>query len=342
MPIQYGAKVDVRGKATENILTDIYFQNKTISEGKVTFNADIKSGSIITESAIDAVLQAYTGQALSSAGSIELIDYLVVPNKFEFKHEFLEETLRSSRFNTTMSPGAWNIQSSEFDEKVLFEYGPKASSEAEKLFWGGITAATKTAIAALTPGAGQGSITAATQTKVAAMTAGLMDGVIATALYNDQFKSAGLGSFIKVAGTVLTSANIAAEYAKVYAAIPAAVLEDEVNPVVIYAPYSHRQLMRIANNAVGAAQQINFLFEDASNTSKVFYNGVEVLFVPMPEGYMYAAKKTHVSWNTDLTEDLNTVQVDKKQADSDVKFIRMVFTMKAVINKQAFNVLYGS
>jgi hypothetical protein len=35
-------------------------------------------------------------------------------------------------------------------------------------------------------------------------------------------------------------------------------LADTVSPVVIYAPRAWKQLIRIANNSVGAAQQVNF------------------------------------------------------------------------------------
>jgi hypothetical protein len=36
----------------------------------------------------------------------------------------------------------------------------------------------------------------------------------------EPYKTASLGSYIKVAGATITSANIAAEYAKIYEAIP--------------------------------------------------------------------------------------------------------------------------
>lgn len=298
----------------------------------------------MTEFKTNPSLQLYTGNALPFQGDIEVKDYNCVPVKFESKSSFLEEALRSSRFNASMAPGAWNIDSSEFNTTVLADYGPKTSAAAELEFWSGISAATKTAIAALTPGAGQGAITAATQAKVAAMTANStgFDGVLATILYNDNFKAAGLGNYIKVTGVAsITAANIAAEYAKLYQAIVPAVLDDNLDPAVIYAPRSHRQLMRTANNSVGAAQQINFLFESTDNQSKVFYNGVEVLFVPLPEGYMYASQRSNVTWNTDLDADLNVVQIDKVQADADVKFIRMIFTMDATIMRQSQSVLYG-
>ncbi len=337
MAITY-TPVDIRGVAVKPILQQVFYQNKTVSDGYVTFNTDIKAGTIFTEAGVGVTAQLYTGLSLASAGSMTITDRTITPTKLEYKQTFLEEALRSSRFNTTMAGGAWNVESSEFASEVLAMTGPAVSQDAETLFWGGITAATKTAIAGLTPGAGQGSITAATQTAVAGLTAGFVDGVFSKVLYDN----AALGGYIKVTGTTITSTNIAAEYAKVYAAIPAENLADTVSPVVMYAPRSHKQLMRIANNSVGAAQQINFLFDSAANDSKCYYNGVEVLFVPAPTANLiYAQRKAAVSWNTDFTDDINKFEVGKVANDGDLKFVRSIYTLAANVGQATKGVLYG-
>jgi hypothetical protein len=330
--------VDIRGVAVEPILEEVLFANKTIADGYVTFNTDIKAGTIFTEAGVDVTAQLYTGSALSSSGSMNITDRTITPTKLEYKQTFLQDSLRSSRFNRTMNPGAFNIESSEFASTVLAMVGPNVSQDAENIFWGGITSATKTAIAALTPNAAQGSITAATQTAVAALTAGLVDGVFAKVLYDQS----AIGGYIKVTGTTVTSANIAAECAKIYAAIPAENLADTVNPTVIYAPRAWRQLARIANNAVGAAQQINFLFDSAANDSKCYYNGVEILFVPTPNNLMaYAQRKVAVSWNTDLLDDVNRFEVGKLVNDGDVQFVRSIYTLAANVGQATKGVLYG-
>jgi hypothetical protein len=111
----------------------------------------------------------------------------------------------------------------------------------------------KVAIAALVPGAGQGSITAASQTATAVFGCWTLMVFFAKVLYDN----AAIGGYIKVTGTTVTSANIAAECAKIYSVIPPENLADTVSPVVIYAPRAWKQLIRIANNSVGAAQQVN-------------------------------------------------------------------------------------
>lgn len=341
MAISY-TPVDIRGHAVEPIFEEILYANKTIEKGYVVFNDRIKANTIISEGSVDVTAQLYTGQALSSSGSMTVTDRAVTPLKLEYKQTFLEEALRTSRFNRDMKPGAWNIESNEFASKVLATYGANVSEDAEAKFWGAISSTTKTAIAALTPGAGQGSITAATQTAVAALTADAtgMDGVFAKLLYDN----GALGSYIKVTGTTVTSSNIAAEFSKIYQAIPANVLENTKagQEAVIWAPRAWKQLIKIANNAVGAAQQVNFLVEGSGASERIFYNGVEIFFVPTPNNLMaYANSRDAISWNTDLVDDVTRFEVGKVANDGDLKFVRAIYTMAAHVVRAANGVLYG-
>ena len=333
-----GTQIDIRGKAVEPILEEVLFANKTVSEGYVTFATDIKAGTVFTEAGVDVTAQLYTGSALSSSGSMNIVDRVITPTKLEYKQTFLQEALRAGRFGRSMNPGAFNIESSEFASTVLAQYAPNISQDAESLFWGGMTAATQTAIAALTANDAQGSITAATKTAIALLSPKLVDGVFAKALYDN----AALGGYIKVKGTTVTSSNIADECAKIYAAIPSENLADTVSPTVIYAPRAWRQLARIANNAKGAAQQINFEFESGAVDARCYYNGVEMLFVPAPNDLMaYAQRKAAVMWCTDLLDDVNAFIVDKLTPDADTQFVRSIYTLAANVGQASKGVLYG-
>lgn len=338
MAISYTG-VDIRGKAVEPILQEVFFDNKTIKEGYVTFNDDIKAGTIFTEAGVDVTAQLYTGAALSNSGSMTVTDRIITPTKLEYKQTFLQESLRAGRFGRSMNPRAFNIESSEFASTVLAQYAPAVSEDCEKIFWGGITAATKTAIASLTPGAGQGSITASTQTAVASLTAGLVDGVFAKVLYDQS----AVGQYVKVIGTTVTAANIATEVGKIFLAIPSENLNDTVSPTVIYCPRAWKQLCYNANNAVGAAQQINFQIDGSNfNTSKIFYNGIEMLFVPTPNNLMaYAQRKAAVSFNTDLLDDVNRFEVGKLVNDGDTQFVRTIYTLASNVGQATKGVLYG-
>lgn len=338
MAISYSTATEPRD-VIEKILEEVLFENKTIKDGYVTFNDNIKAGTIFSEASVAVTAQLYTGAALSNSGSMTVTDRVITPTKLEYKQTFLEEALRSSRFKRSMKPGAWNIESSEFASTVLAKYGPNVSEDAESIFWAGITSATKTAIAGLTPGAGQGSMTAATQTAVASLTAGLVDGVFAKVLYDNS----AVGSYIKVTGTTVTKSNIATEIDKIFQAIPVENLNDTESPVVIYCPRAWKQMCYAANNAVGAAQQINFDIVGAEfGTSKVYFQGVELLFVPTPNNLMaYAQRKAAVSWNTDLLDDVAKFEVGLVANDGDTKFIRTIYTLNANVGQASKGVLYG-
>lgn len=339
MSITYTGASTIKGPNLVPVLQEIFFTNKTIENGWVTFNDDMKEGTIITNASVTATAQAYTGAALSASGGISITDRVVSLTKLEYKDTFLEESIRASRFNKDMKQGAWEIESNEFNTKVLGMYAPKMSADAERLFWGGVTSATKTAVAALTPGASQGSITAAAQTAFAGLTAGLVDGIFSKAFYDN----GAIGGYIKVTGTTVTAANIAAEVAKIYAAIPAEMLDDATDPVLIYCPRAWKQLVYNANNTVGAAQQVNFQIEGTNfSTSKVYYNGVEMVFVPVPSNlWAYANRVSRVMWNSDSTADVSKIEIGKVANDGDTKFIRGIYTIQAHIADATKGVLYG-
>ena len=338
MAISYTSPVTMNGPNLVPVIEQLYFDNKTIGKGYVTFNDNIKAGTILTDELVTVTAQLYTGSALSSSGSIALTDRAVTLTKLEYKQTFLDETIRATRFNQDMKKGAWEIESNEFATKVLGKYGPLVSQDAETIFWGGVTSGTKTAVAGLSPGAGQGSITAAAQTAFAGLTAGLVDGIFSKAFYDN----GAIGGYIKVTGTTVTAANIAAECAKIYAAIPAVALNDDNDPVVIYCPRAWKQLVYNANNAVGAAQQINFLIEGTGSDARFYYNNVEMLFVPVPSNlWAYAHQKSKVMWNTDLLDDVNKVEIGKVANDGDLRFIRSIYCIHTHIATATNGVLYG-
>lgn len=323
--------VDIRGKAYEPVLEELLFENKTISENLVSFESDVKNETIFTENTNSVTLQAFASGAPTSQGTFNLTDTAVTPTKVMYYHEFDPNTLRPSRFKRSMKPGAWEMASTEFERVVLAAYGKEISSDAETKWWGGITTATKTAIAALTPGAGQNAVGAAEQTWAAAQTATQFDGVIAKMIYNN----GALGGRIKVAGTTLSSTNVATEYAKVYAAIPAVVLAQTEKPY-IYAPYSNKQFINIFN----VSATYRDLFAVDIKADKYFYNGIEIKFVPLPENVVIAALPSNLVWCTDLVADINKMEINKIANNREDMFVKHIFTIAAHVARQAYNVLY--
>lgn len=334
------SSVAYRGKAAEPIIEELLFENATISENLVTFEDDVKAETIFTEASAEAVMQAYTSGAPVAAGGLNAFDVTVTPIKVQYYDEFDPNTLRFSRFKRDMKAGAWNILSDEFERVVIGGlYAKKVSLDQEAKFWNNALAATKTAVAALTPGAGQTSVGVAEQALVAATTAGLFDGVVQKMIYNSSNAAGtpGVGGRVKVAGTTITSANIKAEYDKLYAAIDPVTLNGAVTPPYIYAPRSHKQMINIYNNDPANPREAFDVSDDKKSYS---YNGVEIKFVPLPENVMIAAKKEHIFWCTDLISDINTIQVDKIAANREDMFHKANMTIVPHVANQSFNTLY--
>lgn len=338
MPITY-TPVAIRGVAAEPIIEEILFENKTIAEDLVTFETDVKAETIFTETTATAVLQAYTSGVPTTAGSLNAFDTVVTPTKVQFYQEFDPNTLRFSRFKRDMKPGAWEIMSDEFQKIVIGGlYAKQISLAAENEFWNGVTSAQKTAIAGLTPGAPNTSVSAAEQAIVAGLSASQVNGVLATMLYNSS-NTAGtpaVGGRIKVAGATITSANIKAEYDKVYAAIPAVVLNVSEQPF-IYAPRSHKQMIIQANNVTTDYKKP---FDVDASATKFYFNGLEIKFVPIPEKVIICALKSHLVWATDLQADINNMQLDKIANNREDMFMKNNMTLAAHVANQRFNVLY--
>lgn len=323
--------VDIRGKAYEPVLEELLFENKTVSENLVSFETDVKNESIFTENTNIVALQAYASGAPTSNGTLTLVDTNVTPTKVMFYQEFDPNTLRPSRFKRSMKPGAWEMMSTEFERTVLAAYGKEVSLDAESKWWSGILAATKTSIAALSPGTANNQVGAAEQTWAAAQTATQFDGVVAKMIYNN----GALGTRVKVAGTTISSTNVATEYGKVYAAIPAVVLAQTEKPY-LYAPYSHKQFINIFN----VSATYRDLFSVDIKADKYFYNGIEIKFVPVPENCIIAALPSNLIWCTDLVADINRMEINKIANNREDMFVKHIFTIAAHVARQANNVLY--
>lgn len=338
MAITYN-KVDIRGVAAEPIIEEILFENQTIAKGLVTFETDVKAETIFTEASATATLQEFVCGLPTSDGELSAFDTVVTPKKGMFYQEFCPDNLRFSRFKRDMNPGAWNTTSTEFERIVIGGiYAKKISLALENEFWNGVTAATKTAVAALTAGAGQNAVGAAEKTLIAGLAASQIDGIVAKLIYNNSnpAQTAGLGGRIKVAGATLSAANIKAEFDKIYAAIPAEIIANNEQPI-IYAPKNVKQMIIAANNVVSDFKKP---FDVNPSATEFYFNGLLIEFVPLPNNVVIAALKSHLFWVTDLASDNNTMKIDKIAENREDMFIKNVMTIGAHVANQKFNVLY--
>jgi len=337
MAISYSQLVTINGVAADPVISEIIFENKTISEGLVSFETGIKAGTIFSENVNTTTMQAWAVNP-SASGTIGINDVLITPVKVEYLDSFTPNDLRTSRFNRDMKPGAWNDVSDEFAKMILNGVAKSISADAETKFWNGATSATKTAVAALTAGTANTSVGAAEKTKVAALPTGQIDGIVAKMIYNNSnaTDTAGVGTRIKVAGTTVVYTNIKAEYDKIFTAIPAVALNQTEKPV-LYAPKSHKQMIIQANNVT---TDYTKPFTADASYDNIYFNGLKVEFVPTPENVVIAAHKSNLVWCTDLVADVNTMEINKIANNQEKMFLKNNMTLAAHVVNQKFNVLY--
>lgn len=331
----------------EQIQQELYAESNTIRDGLIDIQEGHKSGADVYESSVTVTATAATTTGVTATGDIDLNANKtgVALVSYQFEDVVDENALKGTRFERSMAKGAFNIVSSEFDQKVLIQVAPAIGENVEAMIWNGATTAHKARIAALTAGAGQGSISAGAQTLAAAMPVNLVSSIPAVLLENDSqakvVAGAGVGDYIKVLSiATVTSATIAAEYAKAYAVAPSKAINHSSEPCEIFAPLGDRQLIKVANNAVGAAQQVNFLVEGSGENETISYNGHKINFVPLV-GFRIFAIPSYLKWLMDLTSDVSTLNMGEMANGSMQRYVKNIQTAAAWVVGQKYITLYG-
>ena len=342
MAITYTGTKTEAGEYAE-IVQEIYADSPTFRGETIELVEGHKSGLDVYESSAEITFSA-ANYGPVTADNVNLKAQKSIVNLKTFNVEGIidESSLKGTRFEKSMKAGAYNVVSDEFDQKVLIQVQPAVGAKLESWVWNGATAATKAAIAALVPGAGQGSVSAGAQALVAAMPVTLFDSVPATMIYNDsQSKAvpgAGLGDYLKVAGTTVTTANIVAEYVKKYNAIPNDVLVMTGDDApVIFAPKAHYKLIKSVNRVQGAALQENFV---GNSFNDMYFNDVRIIFVDLA-GFSIVAQKKNLKLVMDLLSDSSQLIIEKEANASTRRILKLINSMTTWIVKQKYNVLYN-
>jgi len=342
MAITYTGTKVAQSEYTD-IIQEVYSDSPTFRGETIEIVEGHKSGMDIYESSAEVTFSnANYGQVTSDNVALKAQKSTVNLKTFNVEGIIDESSLLGTRFQKSMKAGAYEVVSDEFDQKVLIQVQPATSAKLESWVWNGATTATKAAIAALTPGAGQGSITAAAQTKVAAMPTTLFDSIPATMLYNDSnskaVPGAGLGDYIKVTGTTITTSNIVAEYVKIFNAIPNDVLVMTGDDApVIFAPKAHYKLIKAVNRVQGAALQENFV---GSSFNDMSFNDVKIVFVDLVD-FVICAQKYNLKLVMDLMSDSSQLIIEKEANASTRRILKIINTMTTWVVKQKWNVLYN-
>ena len=342
MAITYTGTKTEAGEYAE-IVQEIYADSPTFRGETIELVEGHKSGLDVYESSAEITFSAANyGPVTADNVALKAQKSIVNLKTFNVEGIIDESSLKGTRFERSMKAGAFNVISDEFDQKVLIQVQPAVGAKLESWVWNGATAATKAAIAALVPGAGQGSVSAGAQTLVAAMPTTLFDSVPATMIYNDsQSKAvpgAGLGDYLKVAGTTVTSANIVAEYVKRYNAIPNDVLVMTGDDApIIYAPKAEYKLIKSVNRVQGAALQENFI---GNSFNDMYFNDVKIIFVDLV-GFAIVAQKMNLKLVMDLLSDSSQLIIEKEANASTRRILKLINSMTTWVVKQKYNVLYN-
>lgn len=331
----------------ERIQQEIYAESYTIRDGIIDIDQNHKSGADVYESSVSVFVGAATTGPVTTTGNIDLdVNKTGVPLiSYQYSDTIDENSLKGTRFERSMAAGAFNIDSSEFDQKVLIQVAPAIGEQVEGFIWNGSTVAQKAAIAALTPGAAQGSISAGAQTLIAASPSNLFNSLTSTILYNTSNSKAaagaGLGDYIKVPNIVaVTQLNIAQEYGKMYAIAPSKAVNHRTESPKIFAPLGDRQLIKLANNSVGAASNKNFVIDGFGDTEKMYYNGLEICFVPLV-GFRILAIPSYLKLLMDLTSDVSLLDIGQVANGARQRYIKNIQTAATWVVGQKYITLYG-
>lgn len=330
----------------EEIFKDVYSEARTLSNGLVNVDINHKSNTEVTETTTSVLQQAYDidGVDLTGAGTVNDTYATVVNlNKFQYDGKVLYNQLNGTRFEKSIKAGAADYISGEYEQKVVANRIPAIGASVEKSIWNGATTALKASIAGLTAGASQGSLTAYGQALIPLMPTNQFNSIPATIIYNSSnaktVAGAGLGDYIKVlTPIVLTSANIADEYLKMYETHFASVKGNGGSSTMIhkiFAPLGDKALMVSANKG---ATTVNPDFVQIGDNFT--YNGYTIEFVDL-DGFRIMGDPDFLLFLTDLTNDAQSFEQQRGANLADFQIWKSIMYAETFPVNQRYITLYG-
>jgi hypothetical protein len=320
--MQYAPKI-FSGKHAQDIISLVIFSNRTVANQLIRFLTNVKNEEIVTTLSGDIPWVEYlediketdlaTYEALST---LKFADRAVIPRKIMALDGFKMDDLRNSRFGEDMLAGAANITSNKFEQTVIAYVEPRLGKSFEKLIWNGISATDKTKIAA------SANVTAEQKAWAAAQTTTKTTGLFAAALIAavDDATAAP----IAVVGTTVNSSNIAAEYRKIHAALPAEI----AGKATLFVPEGDFALIQQANDDQQFRDKFTVSGDDIE-TAKVKYLGMRIEFVPVK--YRTAGIPTDYVGATDLLSDASSFEIGKVNNLGDKKFGKAVAVLDTTV-----------
>lgn len=332
--------IEYTGEYASKIFTAALEANRTKARGLIRTEDNVKGKIVLTQISGEVGWQTYAETireadiaSLTSGNTLKVGDRVVNPSKIMAFDTWKFDALRKSRWGAGMAAGAENITSQEYITALTGYLAPRMGKSFEKLQYRNVTAATKVSIAA-------GAATATQKAYIASLTAGDFDGFIASIIKATDESPAAVVQ--PVVGTTVNASTIAAEYAKIFALIDPAELEE--GNVRILAPLSDFQLILQANT--NATYKNIFTVTGEGANAMVMYNVVvPVEFVNLPATVRIAGRMGEEGdfiFATDLKSDDTTFKAGPVNNMSDDMFFKMVATGDTTVLNVAKKVLYVS
>lgn len=318
----YAPKV-FAGKHSQDIISLVIHANRTVGNNLIRFLTNVKNEETVTtisgdipwvdykEDIKETDLEGYEAQS-----TLKFSDSTVSPKKIMALDGFSMDDLRNSRFGEDMLAGAANITSNKFEQTVIAYVEPRLGKSFEKMLWGGISVSDKAKIAA------SANVTTSQKAWAQAQPATKVTGLFASALMKAVDDAD--AQVIEVVGTTVTSANIAAEYKKIHAALPSEI----AGKSTLFVPEGDFALILQANDDQQFRDKFTVSGTDM-DTATVTYLGMKVEFVPI--NYRTAGIATDYVGATDLLSDASSFEIGKVNNIGDKKFGKAVAVLDTTV-----------
>ena len=329
------------GETAQEIHAAVLEANRTAKRKLLRTEDNIKNERILTSISGKVKWQRYrekiresdvdTLAANNGPDRLKFGDRKVLPKKVMAFDNWTMDNLRPSRFGKSMQAGANNIGSTEFEQAATGYLIPRMGKSYEELIYQSITAETQDLIA------NSATIPAAQKAWAAAQEEGEFDGIIAKMITANNSLVGG-GVVKHVAAVSIDTTNIVAQYARIYAQIDKAELEEGL--VRIFAPLEDYQTMELCN--LDADFKDKFKITGSGEDTVVTFANIPVEFVPTggPRFAGRAGEQGDFVHATDLEADSTEFKVDKVNSMSDDLFFKMVAAADTTVLNSSRKVLY--
>ncbi len=264
------------GKAAADFISASVLEATTLSRNLVKIYPNVKYKEVIRVASNSNAIQSSKCD-FTALGDISIAEKILEPVKLMINLKDCKDVLEKEWESENMRPGAKNSSwTKNFTSWVQKKMQDDVAIGVDQLMWQGATGGTSSLYIAKP---------FLTETS----------GYVARMLADSDV--------IDVTGTTISSANILTEIAKVYAAIPDTIV---YNPDLKF--YVSRATLRAYQTALPQTFNSNSNF-DITKPQSVYFNGIELVAVPIADNKIVATYPNNLGFATDLLSDHNEFSI---------------------------------